>query len=136
MSEITEEIRKKLLKNKYVSQVKAKQVEFTAAFKIKAVREYMAGKSPVDFFEESGFKSEWFPKDYFRFCLKRWKKKFDEQGEDSLKVNKTGKHSTGRPKKSSTEDLTLEELRAIIEIQRETIEILKKTRALPNQKKS
>ena len=136
MSEITEEIRKKLVKNKYVSQVKTKQVEFTAAFKIKAVREYIKGKSPVDYFEESGFKSEWFPKDYFRLCVKRWKKKFDEQGEDSLKVNKTGKHSAGRPRKPATDDLTLEALRAIVEIQRETIEILKKTRALPSQKRS
>lgn len=135
MSEISEELRRKLLKNENVSRVKDKHVEFVPEFKIWAVKEYKKGKSPADIFSESGFDSAWFPKDYFRSCLKRWKKKFDEVGASALKVNNTGKGSSGRPKKNC-DDLTLEELRVLVEIQRETIEMLKKNRALPKKKES
>lgn len=135
MSEMSGKIRKFILKNKHVVSIKVKHVEFTPEFKEMVVDENLKGKTADEIFIDAGFEIAWFPTDYCRHCVKRWRKKFNEEGREALYTNNTGKNSPGRPKNPNKDDLTLEELRVLVKIQRETIEILKKTRALPSQKK-
>jgi hypothetical protein len=52
-----------------------------------------------------------------------------------LNISQTGKQATGRPQKSNTDDLTMDELKAIVQIQEEVIVMLKKNRALAKKKK-
>lgn len=135
MSEMSEKTKKNLLKNKHVVKVKTKHIQFTAEFKEQAVKENLLGKGPDEIFKDSGFEIEWFPLNYCRFCLKRWRKKFNEEGKEALYRNNTGKNSSGRPKNPNKDELTLEELKFVVEAQREIIEMLKKNRALLKEKK-
>ena len=135
MSEMSDKTKKNLLKNKHIVCIKSKHIQFTPGFKEHAVRENLLGKSPDEIFRESGFEIEWFPENYCRYCLKRWRKKFNEEGPQALYTNNTGKNSSGRPKNPNKDDLTLEELRFLVKAQREVIEMLKKNRALLKEKK-
>jgi hypothetical protein len=74
-------------------------------------------------------------KKYCQSCIKRWKKKYFDQGRDSLKMSQTGRQSTGRPKSINTDEMTMEELKAIVEIQHEVIDMLKKNRTLAKKRK-
>ena len=53
-----------------------------------------------------------------------------EEGKKSFFEEKRGKGSIGRPRKTNLDELTYEELQALVDIQHEVIESLKKKRAL------
>ena len=125
--------RSKLLANRNVQEVSEKSVSFTSAFKIKAVQQYLDGSSPDQIFLDAGIPINFFKADYCRSCIKRWVQKFQAKGEESLKED--GRGSTGRPKKERPEDLTYDELLALVEIQREALEEVKKQNALERKKK-
>ncbi|MFT6633227.1 MAG: hypothetical protein ACJAS4_003197 [Bacteriovoracaceae bacterium] len=61
-------------------------------------------------------------------------KKYLEQGKGSFDIELRGSSKTGRPKKENLDELTYEELRAVVEIQREVIEELKNRKALVKKK--
>ncbi len=127
--------RSKLLANRNVLDVTQSTVSFMPAFKIKAVQRYLSGTSPNTIFEEAGIPIEYFNVDYCRCCLKRWVQKFEAEGEDSFKEDGRGLASTGRPKEERLEDLTYDELLALVEIQKGALEELKKQNALARKKK-
>lgn len=127
--------RSKLLSNKNVQDVSEKSVTFNAEFKIKAINLFLAGSAPNKIFEEAGIPLEYFKEDYCRCCLKRWLKKLKAEGLDALREDHRGSGSTGRPKSEKPEDLTYEELLALVEIQKEALEDLKKQNALARKKK-
>lgn len=126
--------RSKLLGNPNVEAVTEKSVVFNAPFKVKTVKKYLAGNSSDQIFKESGIPIEYFKPGYCRLCLKRWVKKFKTHGEESLLKDGRGSGSKGRPKKERLEDLTYEELLALVEIQKGALEELKKQRALAKKK--
>ena|SRR5690554_5419719 len=130
MHNFTPKQRSKLLANRNVQDVTEKTISFLPEFKIKSVKQYLAGVSPDEIFEDAGFPLEFFKEDYFRQCIKRWLTKFKEEGEDSLRIDERGKGSPGRPKEERLEDLTYDELLALVEIQKEAINELRKQRAL------
>jgi len=134
MQELSDYQRRALLKNPNVEKITEKHVIYTAKFKTRALREYFNGKSANKIFEEAGINPKFFVKKYCNSCLKRWKKKSLEQGKKSFSVESRGSGSTGRPKKENLDDYTYEELQAIIEIQSEVIEELKKKKALAKKK--
>lgn len=134
MQSFTPKQRSKLLANRNVQDVTEKTIMFLPEFKIKSIRQYLDGLSPDQIFENAGFPLEFFKEDYFRQCIKRWLKKFNEEGEDSLRVDERGKGSTGRPRDERLEDLTYEELLALVEIQKGALEELRKQRALGKKK--
>lgn len=136
MQLLTSAQRRKLEKNPNVKKVTTKSVEYTGQFKIKAVEQYLEGKSPESIFSAAKLPAKYFPRDYFRYCLKRWKKKYEEQGPASLFEDGRGSGSTGRPKSENLEELSYDELMAIVEIQREVIAELKKRRALAKKRSS
>lgn len=134
MQSLTETQRRKLEKNPNVKRVTAKSVEYTGKFKVEAVEQYLEGRSPEAIFSAAKLPAEYFPQDYFRYCLKRWKKKYEEQGAESLFEDGRGRMATGRPKSETLEDLSYDELMSLVEIQREVIAELKKRRALAKKK--
>lgn len=135
MHAFTPNQRSKLLANRNVREVTEKTVSFTSAFKIKAVHDYLEGMSPDEIFNKAGIPLDFFKPDYCKLCLKKWILKFKTGGDDALKEDRRGLASTGRPKKVRPEDLTYDELLALVEIQQEALEEVKKQNALARKKK-
>jgi transposase len=127
--------RRKLLENPNIEKLTDKFVVYTAKFKEKALRSYLSGENPKEIFLKAKIPIHYFddPK-YCNSCLKRWKKKYEIHGQECFKTDDRGKNSTGRPKSENLDDLTYQELQAIIEIQRGVIEELKKKKALAKKK--
>lgn len=134
MQTFTPQQRSKLLANRNVLGVSEKTISFTPDFKIKSVRQYLEGTSPDQIFKNAGLPLEYFKERYARNCLKKWVKKFKDEGEDSLRIDERGKGSTGRPKEERLEDLTYDELLALVEIQKGALDELRKQRALAKKK--
>lgn len=138
MSVLSPKQRSILLANCNVKDVFEKRVYYLPAFNIKAVHEYKNGFSPKSIFLKAGIPIDYFIDSYCRNCLKKWIKKFEEEGEEGLREDrrglaKTGK--TGRPKKERPEELTYDELLVLVEIQKEALEEVKKQNALARKKK-
>ncbi len=123
-----------LLANRNVQDITEKNISFRPEFKIKAVKQYFAGKSPDQILSEAGIPLEYFKSEYSRFLLKKWVKKFKEEGEEAFSVESRGRGTTGRPKKERLEELTYEELLALVEIQKGALEELKKQKALAKKR--
>lgn len=134
MQTFTPQQRSKLLANRNVKDVSEKTISFTPDFKIKSVRQYLDGTSPDQIFKNAGLSLEFFKEGYARNSMKKWVKKFKNEGEDSLRIDERGKGSTGRPKEERLEDLTYDELLALVEIQKGALEELRKQRALAKKK--
>ena len=130
MSNLSDYQKRKLLDNPNIEKITENHIVFTAAFKIKAVESYFQGLIPEQIFLEAGIQTDFFSADYPRMCIKKWKKKYTKEGKDSFKTESRGSGATGRPRKVNPEELTMDELRAIIDIQRDLIEHLKKKKAL------
>ena len=133
---LNQDVVKTLQGNRWVERITDSQIIYTYKFKIEAVEEYLRGGTPEKIFKEAGIPVELLVKDYARNCLKRWVKQYKEHGLEALKEDKRGTAKgplKGRPKKID-DDLTYEELKAIVQIQTEVIETLKKRRALAQKK--
>lgn len=116
--------------NPVVLKVTEHQVIFTGVFKREALRLQAKGNIASDIFEKSGINVSLFPADYFMYLLKRWRQKAALAGHYSLEVSGRGKNHPG-PKKKRVR--TVEDLEAIIAVQAELIEAIKKKRALPKK---
>ena len=122
MHEFSDYQKRNLLKNPNVEKLTEKSVIFTSDFKKKAVKKYITGKRADDIFIEAEIPIHYFQDRYCHSCIKRWKKKFLEHGENSLDLDTRGKaKSPGRPRKP-----TYEELEEIVKIQREALGYAKK----------
>ncbi len=133
---LNQKVIKALEGNLWVERLTDSQIIYTYKFKIEAVEEYLRGNSPDEIFKEAGIPVKLLVKEYARNCLKRWVKQYKEHGLEALKEDKRGTAKgplKGRPKKID-DDLTYEELKAIVQIQTEVIETLKKRRALAQKK--
>lgn len=104
---IFNEIEIKLLEsNPNVDHVSERSISYTPDFKIRAVKENSNGKGPVQIFIEHGFDLQVIGSEKPNQCLKRWRKTFNQFGEDGFLTERRGKGSTGRP---SSKQLTVEE---------------------------
>ena len=119
-----------LLDNPNVEKITDSHVVFTGTFKIKAVALYHEGESPDAIFLKNGIDPKFFIPDFCRNCLKRWAKKQELDGKASFKKESRGHGATGRPTKPDLDSLSMEDLKDIIAVQEELIEILKKKKAL------
>ncbi len=122
MQELSDYEKKTLLKSPCVQKITKNQVVFTAKFKIWAVEQSLKGISPNKIFETKKIPIHFFKEKYCKSCIKRWRKKFQEEGADSFLIDNRGSgKSPGRPRKP-----TYEELEAIVAIQREVLGYAKK----------
>ncbi|SMQ78658.1 hypothetical protein SAMN05444673_3559 [Bacillus sp. OV166] len=96
-------------------------------FKVEAIKENSNGKGPAQIFIEHGFDLEMIGSDKPSECLKRWRKRFEQFGEDGFFTERRGKASTGRPssKPLSVED-NLKKAEARIKFLETELEFLKK----------
>ena len=132
---IFNEIQIKLLEsNPNVDHVSERSISYTPDFKIRAVKENLNGKGPVQIFIEHGFDLQVIGSNKPNSCLKRWRKTFNQFGEDGFLTERRGKGSTGRP---SSNQLTVEEslkkAEARIKYLEAELEFLKKLDALERQ---
>lgn len=118
MNNLSDYQRRKLLENPNVEEITEKHIHYSSSFKIKAVESYLKGKKPSEIFLDAEIDPSMFDEGYCLYAIKRWKKKYEDEGRDSLKVSNTGLKATGRPKSENLDDLTYEELQTIVEIQR------------------
>lgn len=122
--------------NPNVASVSDRAIQYTPEFKIKAVKENLAGKGPTQIFIENGFDLEMIGSKKAKSSLNRWRNTFNQYGENGFLEERRGKASTGRP---STNDLTadkkLEKAEARIRYLEAEIELLKKLEELERKAK-
>ncbi len=135
MHNLSKSQKSELLKNPNVEKITDKHVVFTSKFKVQAVEAYLSGQSQDLIFSKAGINLDWFIPYYARDSIKKWKKKYTEQGAESFYVETRGLGATGRPKNENFNELTYEELLAVVEIQKEVISDLKKRNALAKKKR-
>ena len=119
-----------LLKNPNVAKITDSHVVFTPKFKIKAVELYLSGKSAEDIFISNGIEPSMFIPDFCRSCIKRWVLKFETNGKDAFKIETRGSGTPTKPVTNNLDSYSVEDLKAIIIVQEEMIEELKKKKAL------
>jgi len=122
--------------NPNVSSVSDRAIQYTPEFKLKAVKENLAGKGPTQIFIENGFDLEVIGSKKAKSSLERWRRTFKQYGEDGFLEERRGKGSTGRP---STKDLSaekkLKKAEARIRYLEAEIELLKKLEELERKAK-
>jgi len=122
--------------NPNVSSVSDRAIQYTPEFKIKAVKENLAGKGPSQIFIENGFDLEMIGSKKAKSSLDRWRRTFKQFEENGFLEERRGKGSTGRP---STKDLSpekkLEKAEARIRYLEAEIELLKKLEELERKAK-
>lgn len=130
-NELSDYQKRRLLKSKHVEKITENHIVFTSEFKKLVVEAAFKGMTADEFFNKEGVKTNYFKPGYASSCLKRWKKKYIEEGEKALATDARGKSSSGRPK---IDGMTYEELAAIVKIQQMQIDAVKKHRAQQKKK--
>lgn len=129
MPKLSDNVHKSLLHHPFVEKITDTQVLFTAEFKIHAVKMNLKGQSPKDIFIEAGIDVSLFKEEFPKKSVSRWKKIYEDYGEDAFKHERRGLSSTGRPKtaRNSNDVAELQERLAYLEAENF---ILKKLNAL------
>jgi len=130
MLRLTEEQKNILRKNPNVLKITKSHVVYTPAFKIVAVELNLKGELPTQIFSKHSIDPSFFkdPK-YCGSCLKRWRRQYKTKGKHSLKEEVRGrKLKTGNG--SDLDDMDIDDLKAIIIIQQDIIQQIKKKKAL------
>jgi transposase-like protein len=129
MKNLSSQHKKVLLENPNVLKITEKHITYTPAFKIRAVELSLKGIHADDIFSEHGIDPSLFPEGYCRYCLKRWRNKYNSKGKNSLKKDERGSSSSGRPRQD-LDSLSMNDLKALVLIQEEFIKQIKKKKAL------
>ena len=118
-----------LSENPNVLRVANHMVYYTPQFKIRAVKSRMKGMSSTEIFIKAGFDPSFFKFEYFKNTIKKWAKKYRADGEESFYIevpNLGGIHSPHH----SLNSLSMDDLKALVYMQGEIIEEIKKKKAL------
>ena len=135
MDHLTDDQRRILLKNPNVQKITNSHVVYKPEFKINAVELYLKGVSPNKIFIDAGIEISFFKERYTYYKLKSWKKIYNDKGKNGLIESERGKKATGRPKKDPLEDMSVEEMKFVIQLQAQIIDEIKKMRALAKKNK-
>ncbi|GEN36889.1 HTH domain-containing protein [Aneurinibacillus danicus] len=123
---------KQLEANPNVSKVSERSIAYHPDFKLKAVKENLKNKEPMQIFLENGFDLSIIGKEKPNQCLKRWRKLYKEVGEGAFHTERRG--STGRPSsKRSTPEVELKKAQARIAFLEAELDFLKKLDELERQ---
>ncbi len=130
MQKLTEEQKKILLKNPNVLKITDSHVVYTPSFKVMAVERNAKGEPPSQIFFSNGIDPSFFkdPK-YCDSCLKRWRSKYKSKGKFSLTEEARGR-KINIQSDDALDDMELDDLKAIILIQQDIIQQIKKKKAL------
>lgn len=137
MLTFSDQQKQKILKNDNVLNFTETQIVFSPTFKLKAVSLSKKGESGSKIFADAGFDFGTFSVRYMNGRIHRWSRIYAKEGKSAFMSEKRGKKSTGRPKKQNfdIENLSREDLLAIIDVQKEIIAEIKKRQALKKEKK-
>lgn len=135
MDHLTDDQRRILSKNSNVLKVTKSHLIYKPEFKIKAVELYLKGISPDKIFIDAGIEISFFKERYTYYQLKNWKKIYNDKGKNGLIESERGKKATGRPKKDPLDDMSVEEMKFVIQLQAQIIDEIKKMRALAKKDK-
>ncbi|EEM02226.1 Transposase [Bacillus pseudomycoides] len=125
---------KQLEKNENVVKVSERSITYCSDFKIKAVKENQSGKGPNQIFLENGFDLEIIGERKPNQCLKRWRKTYEQFGEEGFYTERRGKGSAGRPStKMLSSDDKLKKAEARIAFLEAELAFLKKLDELERQ---
>ncbi len=125
-----------LEENPNVASVSERSIQYTAEFKVKAMRENMEGKRPQQIFTEAGFDLTVIGKRKAQSALIRWRQTFRKDGEEGLRKDKRGKALGGRrPKRDESMERRLAKAEARIKYLTAENELLKKLEKLEWQAK-
>ena len=128
--------RRQIEENPNVASVSDRSIQYTADFKLKAVQENLAGKGPVQIFQEAGFDLEMIGIKKAQSSLGRWKATYKTQGEQGFLEERRGKGSTGRPRAEKlAADKKLEKAEARIRLLEAELTLLKKLDEMERQAK-
>jgi len=120
--------------NPNVTFVSDRTIQYSFDFKVRAVKENLAGKGPVQIFTENGFDLEVIGTKKVQSSLGRWRRIYNTYGELGFQEERRGKGSSGRP---STKDLSaekkLEKAESRIRYLEAELEMLKKLEELERQ---
>lgn len=131
-TKFTKEQIKKLLSNRYVIKCSEKNIAFSNAFKLKAVKQYdKGGLTPSEIFRLAGFDLDLIDKSRRSDCLRRWLKKYRSKGATGLRADNRGRSKKGgRPKtKNLTEAEKIKWLEAKVAYLKAENDFLAKLRA-------
>lgn len=122
--------------NPNVGSVSDRAIQYTAEFKLKAVQENSLGKGPAQIFREAGFDLEIIGLKKAQSAIKRWKKTYQDLGEQGFLEERRGKGSTGRPRTEKlSADKKLEKAEARIKLLEAELALLKKLDEMERQAK-
>ena len=118
-----------LLKSDAIEKIANSSVTYSKEFKVFAVGEYIAGKTPLQIFIEAGINVNLLGREQPERCLSRWRKVHNKYGINGLLQENRGIGSSGRPKKVPlTPEEQLAKLQRENEILKQQVHFLKKLR--------
>ena len=122
------EQRQELLQNANIVKVNDNSIEYSREFKIYAIKQQKLGVPSRLIFLEKGI-PDWLNRsEYAKYCIKRWKKIVERDGELSFKVEKEGGDNIVGSK--SLSDMNQKELLTKIAYLEAENDFLKKLKAL------
>ena len=128
--------RRQIEANPNVVSVSDRSIQYTVAFKVKAVQENIQGKGPSEIFKAAGFDLEIIGLSKVQSAVNRWKKIYQTYGENGFTEERRGKGSTGRPSVGKlSADKKLEKAEARIRLLEAELELIKKLDELERQAK-
>ena len=128
--------RRQIEANLNVVSVSDRSIQYTVAFKVKAVQENIQGKGPSEIFKAAGFDLEIIGLSKVQSAVNRWKKIYQTYGENGFIEERRGKGSTGRPRvEKLSADKKLEKAEARIKLLEAELELLKKLDEMERQAK-
>lgn len=120
--------------NPNVTAVSERTIQYSAAFKIEAVRKNLAGIGPTQIFIEAGFDLSIIGAQKAQKALTRWKTTYKTYGEAGFLEERRGKGRLGRPtSKHLSVENKLEKAEARIKYLEAELELLKKLEELERQ---
>ena len=129
MQSFSSEQKRRLLSNPNVLKITNNHVVYTSDFKVQAVELNLKGHLPEQIFIDHGMDPSFFKDDYCRSCLKRWRKTYHSKGRYSLKEENRGRTRL-ESKRTNLDHYSVEDLKAIILVQAEMIQAIKKKKTL------
>ena len=128
--------RRQIEANPNVVSVSDRSIQYTVAFKLKAVQENLQGKGPSEIFKAAGFDLEIIGLSKVQSAVNRWKKIYQTYGENGFTEERRGKGSTGRPRvEKLSADKKLEKAEARIRLLEAELELLKNLDEMERQAK-
>ncbi len=132
MTRIPPSVRKTLLSNPNVLKITENHVVFTPGFKLKAVELSQQGIPGPVIFEMHRINPKLFKDNYCGRIIRKWRAIADKKGKETLQTENRGRNRLHESE--SMDGYSVEELKAIIAIQEEMLNAIKKKKALAQKK--